>query len=117
MTAEQNVPGAGRRVPFLPILIILLLAGWVLGRVLAPRLRIGRLVAALASPEERGAAYRSLYDEVGPDAIPALIALAQDEGAPLHARSEAVELLGRIGGRHGDARPLEPLLALTHPDL
>lgn len=113
MTAEKS----GSRVPFGVVLVVMLLLGLVLGRVLYPTVRVKRLVADLADPVQRGAAYRTLNEDVGTDAIPALLELVADADAPMHARSEAVELLGRIGGTRRDLRPLPALLALDDPAL
>lgn len=114
---DEKVPAARPRVPFGVVLVLLLVVGLGLGRALQPGLRLRGLVADLADPDRRGAAYRTLYEEVRGDAIPALLEVATDPKAPLHQRSEAVELLGRIGGSYGDARPLPALLALDEPDL
>jgi hypothetical protein len=104
-------------VPFGVVLVLLLVAGLGLGRVLRGPLRLRGLVADLADPEKRGVAYRTLYEDVRQDAIPALIEVAADPEAPMHQRSEAVELLGRIGGSYGDTRPLPTVLALAEPEL
>lgn len=97
------------RVPFPVVLLLLLVAGLVLGGVVIPRFKLRGLVADLSDPARRTAAYIRL--EGNADAVPALIAAAGDPA--FAGRGEAIDLLGRSR----DPRALETVLAITDADL
>lgn len=108
--SEDKPKGAGARVPFPVVLVVLLVVGLVTGKLLAPWWTRRQLVQDLADPAKRTIAYQKLLD-LGPDAVPSLIDAVADAGWP--ARGEAVELLGRLR----DPRALPPVLALDDPAL
>lgn len=95
------------------LLVLLAVVGSIAGLALAawwPELELRGLLADLERPERRLVASQRLL-ELGPRAVPVLIAVAGDPGHP--ARGDAVELLGRIG----DARAIPAVLAVDEPDL
>lgn len=71
---------------------------------------VHRLVVDLAGHETRTAAYQQLLER-GPDAVEPLLEVAADPQAP--ARSDAIELLGRLR----DARAVPTVLAVDDPEL
>jgi HEAT repeat protein len=101
---------ARQRVPFPVVLLLLLVAGLLLGGVVIPRFKLRGLVDELGDSSRSHAAYVRLKD-MGAEPVPALLSALSD---PAWAgRDEAIDLLGRAG----DARAVEPLLAITEPDL
>lgn len=110
--SQTNEASSGGRpgVPFPAVLVVLLLAGLVLGRLLSSGPDLRGLTADLADPARRTIAYGKLLD-LREAAVPALLEAAGQEGSP--ARGEAIELLGRIG----DPRALPVVLAVDDPSL
>ncbi len=113
---ESRAPGGG--VPFFFWLATCVaigagvgyLAPWDGGVPLRQSRSVDRLVGELADPATRTAAYMRLKER-GSEAVPALLAAAKDPAYP--ARSEAVELLGRLEAQ--EARAF--LLELAEPEL
>lgn len=110
-TKDASTGGPASAVPFPLVLLLLLFAGLLAGRlVVGPPVDAGALATDLGDPSRRTIAYMKLL-ELGPDAVPALLEVVRQPASP--GRGDALELLGRIG----DARGLPAALAVDDPRL